>query len=197
MLSMCHAALFITSVAALLATFKANTGAENLPGTLKNISEDVETYFNHTKDSFQTVLVDNAEIIETEWIRNLVDDPENSLIAKLENLERLYNTSTEHINALLSLCNVQETCSDFLERKDDIERYLVIDIGKIISFRRNLEAFVMNNETETNTKPLTKKLHTINKEIQDKLSSIQSLLENLTNTILTNSSSYQKYLYYV
>ena len=126
---MCHAALFITSVAALLATFKANTGAENLPGTLKNISEDVETYFNHTKDSFQTVLVDNAEIIETELIRNLVDDPENSLIAKLGNLEMLYNTSTEHINLLLSLCNKHETCSDFLESKDDIERYLAIDIG--------------------------------------------------------------------
>ena len=60
MLSMCHAALFITSVAALLATLKANMGAENLPGALKNISEDVQTYFNHTKDSFQSVLIDNA-----------------------------------------------------------------------------------------------------------------------------------------
>jgi hypothetical protein len=197
MLSMCIAALFITSVAALLATFKANMGAENLPGALKNTSEDMQTYFNHTKDSFQTVLIDNAGIIETDLIRNLVDEPENSLIAKLENLEMLYNTSADHINVFLSLCNEHETCSEFLGSEDDIEKYLAIDIEMIKSFRMELEDYVRKNKTESNTAPLTKQIQTINKEIQDKLSSIQFLLENLTHTTSSKSSAYQGYLHYV
>jgi hypothetical protein len=197
MLSMCIAALFITSVAALLATFKANMGAENLPGALRNISEDVQTYINQTKDSYQTVLIDNAGTIETDLIRNLVDEPENSLIAKLDNLEMLYNTSTYHINVLLSLCNEYETCSEFLGSEDEIGKYLAIDFEKIKGFRMELEDYVKKNKTESDTTPLTEQLQTINKAIQDKLRSIQSILENLTSTTLSNSSAYQGYLRYV
>ena len=109
----------------------------------------------------------------------------------------LYNTSTEHINALLSLCNEQETCSGFLWRKDDIEGYLIIDIEKTRSFRSGLEDSVRKNKTETKTTPLTEKLLTINKEIQDKLSSIQSIMENLTSTIVSNGSDYQEILHNV
>ena len=198
LLSACLAALFITSVAALIANFHLNDGIENLPGKLKNISEDVERYFNNTKDSFETALVGKAEIIENDVLRKIVTDTENNLIAKIVTLERQLQSSQNSLTVLVSSCKEQEQCSQFLDPAGDISLFLIQDIQDIRDIRQELENYASKNKTKTSrSSSLTKNLESINKEVQERLNTIQVLLANLTNTMSSTSSAYQGYVHYV
>jgi len=185
-------AIFITSVASLIATFEANNGANSLPGALENISDDVQTYLNNTKDSIEELLVEDATNIQSDIITRYLEAPENNLTTKFDNLEALYNNSKENIELLFSLCKERDDCSKMLENSVEIDNYLNIDIGEIRLFRRELEKQLENNPSQ-----FTEKLSKANKEISEKLGNIQSVIESISNTILSNSPAYQKYIHYV
>ena len=96
LLTICVTAIFITSVASLLATFKSKIGAEELPERLENISENLQTYLNKTRDSIENVLVDDAMDIQAEVFESLVDGPKVELQGQFDGLEDLFRNSKEN-----------------------------------------------------------------------------------------------------
>eukprot|EP00092_Neocalanus_flemingeri_P015545 GFUD01016827.1.p1 GENE.GFUD01016827.1~~GFUD01016827.1.p1 ORF type:complete len:679 (-),score=187.21 GFUD01016827.1:122-2158(-) len=198
LLSLSLAALFVTTVAALIANLYVYEGIENLPKSLKNISEDVDKYFNHTRESFETILVTNAKTIQNDVINTIANDSENSLIERIKNLEYQVESSQNTTKVLLSSCKDQIPCSGFLEDDGDIETFLAEDIGDITNIRRQLENYLSKNTTEASeSTSLIKTLHSMNTEIQDKLGKIQTFLFEVTDKMSSTSSTYQGYVYYV
>ena len=189
---MCLVAILTTSTAALLATFKVNAGAKNLPGTLENISEGVKIYCNQTRYAIEEVLVDDAENIQKDLIQAIFNNSKNSLISKLEMLQNIHETSKKNIKDLLSICNEHEACLEVLGSEVDIEKYFEIEMAEIGLFRSKLDG-----DGEDNPSPLIEKLKIINQDISEKLVGVQSILENLSKTMISNSSSYQGYVQYM
>ena len=189
LLTVCVTAIFITSVASLLATFKSKKGVEELPGNLENISENLQTYFNRTRDGIEDVLVDDATDIQAEIFEGLVDGQNSEFQEKLDKMEDHFENSKKTVNLLLLLCKEKEDCSNILGSTTDIDNYLAINIQEIKS---NLDKQLRNNQS-----PMVENLKTVNEEISGKLSNIQSVLEYVTTIIISNSPSYQNYVHYV
>jgi len=128
----------------------------------------------------------------------IFDDLETSLIPKIKNLETNVQTSQNSLRNLLSKCKNQEVCSTFLDKEVGIEKFIAQDIAGLVDFRKELETFTKENKAEKGrTSKLKEKFQHLNNQVQEKLSSIQSFLVDLTNTLSSATSSYQAYVHYI